>query len=114
MADDIVYINVEEGSKRVMNNTKLYVKLLTKFKDDKTFGEIETALASGDMETARTAAHTYKGLTANLSLTELYKKSMELEAHIKDGTYKEEYLETVKAAHGITITEIDKVLIQYA
>jgi len=31
---DVVFINEEEGKKRVMNNGKFYAKLLAKFKAD--------------------------------------------------------------------------------
>jgi len=114
MADDVIFINVEEGSKRVMGNIKLYVKLLTKFKEDTTLADMETALNQGDMETAQIATHTFKGLTANLSLAELYKHCVDLEAQIKAGSYKEEQLVRVKDVNLKTITEIDKVIEQYA
>jgi len=114
MADDIVYLNIEEGSKRVMNNTKLYVKLLLKFKDDLSIQQLEAFLAEGDMEKAQVVAHTVKGLTANLSLTELYKQCMELESQIKASVYNPDQLVKVKSAYAQTIVEIDKVITQYA
>jgi len=113
MADDVIYINVEDGSQRVMNNTKLYAKLLVKFKDDKNFCEIEAALREGDFARAQNAAHTLKGLTANLSLTELYKQCVELEAQIKAGSFKEDQLALVKDTFTRTLTEVDKVIEQY-
>jgi len=114
MADDVVLIDVQEGTKRVMNNIKLYVKLLGKFKEDKSLENIENALGSGDTAGAQSAAHTFKGLTANLSLTELYKQSMELESQIKSGSVKNEQLLLVKDIYSQTITEIDKVTAQNA
>jgi hypothetical protein len=53
MIDDVIFVDVEAGSKRVMYNTKLYAKLLAKFKDDPIFNEINAALAAGDMEKAQ-------------------------------------------------------------
>jgi len=111
---DIVYVDVEDGSKRVMNNTKLFVKLLGKFKDDKSLGEIEAALAAGDMAKAQIATHTIKGLTANLSLIELNKQCVEMEAQIKAGNIPTEQLATVKDIYAKTILEVDKVISQYA
>jgi len=111
---DCIYIDVEEGSKRVMNNTKLFVKLLVKFKDDKTLEGIESAVSEGDMEKAQVATHTFKGLTANLSLTELYKQCVELEAQIKAGAFNKEQLDLVKDTYAKTLVEIDKVISQYA
>jgi len=114
MAGDVVYIDVEDGSKRVMNNTKLYAKLLTKFKDDATLKEIHSTLEAGDMAAAQIATHTFKGLTANLSLTELYKQCVELEDQIKSGSFKSEQLSLVDETYARTITEIDKVVEKYA
>jgi len=114
MADGIVYINVEEGSKRVMNNTKLYAKLLNKFKDDPSLGQISEALEKNDLASAQTLVHTVKGLAANLSLTELYKQSVELEAQIKAGAADPQKVELFKSVHAQTLIETDKVIAQYA
>jgi len=114
MADDIVYVDVNEGSKRVLNNTKLFVKLLGRFKEDKSIDNISAALESGDIAQAQIAAHTLKGLTANLSLSELYKQCVELEAQMKTGSVKDGQFEIVKNVYEITLTEVDKVITQYA
>jgi len=114
MADGIIYINVEEGSRRVMNNMKLFVKLLGKFKEDTNLNGINTSLADGDMEKAQVFAHTLKGLTANLSLTELYKQSVELETQIKARSVDNKQLEKVNAIYEQTLIEADKVIAQYA
>jgi len=111
---DIVYINVEDGTKRVMDNTKLYAKLLTKFKDDQNIKNVETCLAAGDLPNAQVAAHTLKGLSANLSLVELNKQVLELETQIKASSVKPDQLEIVKNVYSQTIIEIDKVIAQYA
>jgi len=113
MADEVVLINVEDGLKRVMNNAKLYVRLLGKFKDDLTYKGIEQAFADGDMEKAKTAAHTFKGLTANLSLSELYKQSVELETQIKAGSLNQDQLAVVKDVYEKTLIETDKVIAKY-
>jgi len=114
MSDDIVYINVNEGLKRVMNNTKLFCNLLTKFKAYTHVNEIETSIAEGDIEKARVAAHTLKGLAANLSLAELYKQIAELEMHLKEGKKDTAQLVLVKEIHTQTLLEADKVIAQYA
>jgi HPt (histidine-containing phosphotransfer) domain-containing protein len=110
---DIVYIDFDDGVKRVMNNTKLYAKLLGKFKEDTSLDAVETALAAGDMEKARTSAHTLKGLAANLSLKELYNQTLELETQIKAGDVKADQLPTVKKIYAETMPEVDKVIAQY-
>jgi len=114
MADDVVYIDFADGAKRVMNNTKLYIKFLTKFKNDTKLDDLEAALAAGDMEKARNAAHTLKGLAANLSLMELYKQSLALETQIKGGAAEPAQIDTVKTAFAKTLQEIDKVITENA
>ncbi|MDR0322561.1 MAG: Hpt domain-containing protein [Treponema sp.] len=113
MADDVVYVNVEDGSKRVMNNIKLYVKLLAKFKDDQSLPAIETAIAEESIEKAQPLVHTLKGLSANLSLTELFNQTLELETQMKAGTINRDQLTLVKDIHSKTLAEIDKVISKY-
>ena len=112
MADDVVYINVAEGTKRVMNNAKFYIKLITKFKADTNLDELEGALEAGDLEKAQGAAHTIKGLSANLSLTELNKQSLELETQIKAKAVDPNQITVLKNVFALTLTEIDKVIAQ--
>jgi HPt (histidine-containing phosphotransfer) domain-containing protein len=110
MADNIVYVDMADGVKRVMNNVKLYIKLLAKFRDDTKSDDIEAALAAGDMDKARDAVHTLKGVAANLSLIELFKQSLELETQIKAGTVNPAQIETVKTVFAATIQEVNKVI----
>ncbi|MDR1588411.1 MAG: Hpt domain-containing protein [Treponema sp.] len=112
MTDDVVYINTEEGIKRVMNNNKLYVKLLAKFKAETSLDELINALASGDMEKAQVQAHTIKGISANLSLSELFKQVLELETQIKAMSADPNQTEKVKTVFAETMKEIDKVIAQ--
>jgi HPt (histidine-containing phosphotransfer) domain-containing protein len=113
MADDVIYVNVEEGIKRVMNNSKLYVKLLTKFKNDSSFNDMDAALKTGDLGKAQIAAHTLKGLAANLSLMELQKQSLEIETQIKAGSVNPDQITTVKNVYERTLAETEKVIAQY-
>ena len=114
MADDIIYIDVEAGSKRVMNNITLYAKLLVKFKNDQSFNEVNAAFKEGNIEKAQNASHALKGLAANLSLTELFNQSIELEKQIKDGSLNPEQIAIVNNVYAQTIIEVDKVIAQYA
>jgi len=111
---DVVYIDVADGLKRVMNNSKLFVKLLVKFKDDKNLVELDEALAAGDLQKAQASTHTLKGLAANLSLSELYKQSLELETQIKASSVNPNQINVVKDVYAQTLTETDKVIAQYA
>jgi len=107
---DVVYLDFAEGAKRIMNNTKLYVKLLTKFKNDTKLDDLESALAAGELEKAQGAAHTLKGVAANLSLTELFKQSLELETQIKAADVQPGQMDILKAAFTATIAEVEKVI----
>jgi HPt (histidine-containing phosphotransfer) domain-containing protein len=107
---DIMYIDQEDGKKRVMNNAKLYAKLLTKFRDETKIEPIFTALDGGNYEEAQGQAHTIKGITANLSIKELNLRIQELEAQIKAKDVKDEAIEAVKAAFAETLARIDKVI----
>jgi HPt (histidine-containing phosphotransfer) domain-containing protein len=113
MADDVVYVNVEEGLKRLMNNTGLYAKLLNKFKEDTRLSELEAALKANDIEKAKAAAHTLKGLAANLSLIELHKQSIEIESQIKAGQVNPDQINIVKNVYVQTLEEVDKVIAKY-
>jgi HPt (histidine-containing phosphotransfer) domain-containing protein len=110
---DIVYVNLDEGLKRVMNNAKLYVRLLTKFKTDTRLDELSARIEAGDYEQAQVAAHTIKGVAANLSLTELFEKIRNLESQIKEKAVQPGSLDTVKAVFGETLKKIDEVIAQY-
>jgi HPt (histidine-containing phosphotransfer) domain-containing protein len=110
MADNVVYIDFADGVKRVMNNSKLYVKLLAKFKDGTRLDDLEAAVTAGDMEKAKNAAHTIKGLAANLSLAELFKQSLALETQIEAGAADTAQLDAVKTAFAKTLQEIDRVI----
>jgi HPt (histidine-containing phosphotransfer) domain-containing protein len=112
MSDELVYINFDEGIKRVMNNAGLYIKLLSKFKTDTKLDELLTLLAAGDYENAQVAAHTLKGVSANLSLTMLFTQVLELETQIKARAVNPDQIETVKTVFNETIQHIDKVITQ--
>jgi HPt (histidine-containing phosphotransfer) domain-containing protein len=110
---DAVYVNFEEGLKRVMNNTKLYVRLLAKFKADTKLDELSAQLEAGDYEKAQITAHTVKGVAANLSLTELFERIRDLESQIKEKAVQPEALATVKTVFDETLKKLDEVVAQY-
>ena len=110
---DIVYINEEEGKKRVMNNSKLYTKLLTKFKTDTNLNDLVASAVAQDWEKAQAAAHTIKGVAANLSLTELFNQSLGVETQIKEKSLNPETLENLKACFAETLVHVEKVIAQY-
>jgi HPt (histidine-containing phosphotransfer) domain-containing protein len=113
MADAVVYIDIADGVKRVMNNTKLYFKLLVKFKEETNLNDLEAALSAGEMEKAQNASHTLKGVAGNLSLAELFKQCLELETQIKAKAPSPAQVETVRAVFAETLREVDKVVAEH-
>jgi HPt (histidine-containing phosphotransfer) domain-containing protein len=107
---DVVYVNEEEGKKRVMNNGALYAKLLTKFKTGTNLDALLAFAAAQDWEKAQAEAHTVKGVAANLSLTELFNQSLDVETQLKGKSLKPESLESLKACFAETLSAIDKVI----
>ena len=107
---DVVYINSEDGKKRVMNNGKLYAKLLTKFKADTNLEDLYSFVDTQEWEKAQAAAHTIKGIAANLSLTELFNQSLDVETQIKGKSLKPESLENLKACFAETLVQVEKVI----
>jgi HPt (histidine-containing phosphotransfer) domain-containing protein len=114
MADGIVYVDEADGRKRVMNNAKLYHRLLAKFRAENNLNEVIAAVNAGDYEKAQAAAHTIKGIAANLSLMELYRQSLDVETQIKGKSVNPGAMDSLSACFTATQEAIDKVLAQDA
>jgi HPt (histidine-containing phosphotransfer) domain-containing protein len=114
MAEEKVYVDFEEGVKRVMNNATLYTRLLGKFKADTNLADLSAHLEAGDLEKAQISAHTLKGLAANLSLTELFQQTLDLETQIKARVIQDGALDILKNAYEETVKKVDEVIAQYA
>jgi len=107
---DAVYVDCAEGIKRMMNNAKLYVKLLAKFRDGTKIDGLEAAFAEGDLEKFQGEVHTLKGLAGNLSLLELSKQCLDVEIQAKSGAVDPDQMAAIKAAFAATLLEIEKVI----
>ncbi|MDR2210887.1 MAG: Hpt domain-containing protein [Spirochaetaceae bacterium] len=107
---DIIYIDQEDGKKRVVNNAKLYATLLTKFKNETRIDPIFAALDAGNYEEARELTHTLKGVTANLSIKELNAKVVELESQIKARSVSPGAINAVKEVFAATLPELERVI----
>jgi len=113
MADGMVYVNFAEGLQRVMNNVKLYIKLLTKFKDGTNLNALKAAFDAWDTEAIKGELHTLKGLAANLSLSELFAWCLKLETQAKEGSLEKSQLEPAQAVFDATLQEIDRILAEH-
>ena len=61
--------NVAEGLGRCMNNEAFYLKLVNKAIQDPAFDKLKESCESGNLDQAFEAAHSLKGMMANLALT---------------------------------------------
>lgn len=64
--------DVDGAMRRFLNNEQLYKKCLKKLLDDKSFESLKQAFDEGNCEEAFKAAHTMKGIVANLGLEKLH------------------------------------------
>ncbi len=80
-------IDTETGLNRVGGNTKLYLKILNKFRISQAdaIERIETAFDAGDNETSKREAHTLKGLAGNIGAEALQQAAQVVEGQIKVG-----------------------------
>ena len=112
LPDTLDGFDVEDGLDRMLGRPELYLKFLFKLADD--HGEdaalVRDALAQGDHDTAHRLAHTVKGVSGNLSATDLYQAATDLSNSIKDGTgnvsehldkFEKELVRAVQAVRGI-------------
>jgi len=111
---EVIYINEEDGKKRVMNNGKLYATLLSRLKTDINIDDLAAFINGGEWEKAKLAVHTVKGIAANLSLLELYRQSVEVETQVKGNSIVPSALENLKACFDETMLQAEKVIARNA
>ncbi len=80
-------IDVQSALERLMGNRKLFNRLLGNFLNEyaNAAEQIRSSLGSEDSESARRLVHTFKGVSGNLSATELYAIAVALETEIRNG-----------------------------
>lgn len=65
-------MDLDQTLARFVGNEGLLFRFLKRFPDDKTFGQLEAAMASGDTTDGFHQAHTLKGVAGNLGLGNLF------------------------------------------
>lgn len=90
-----------------LRSERLVQKFVLKFLNDQSYDLLCASMESGDYEAAFRAAHTIKGVCANLAFTVLGKSSSELSEALRNGytpgadalaeQVKREYRQTVEA-----------------
>lgn len=86
----------------------LVKRFLPMFLRDPSFSELTDALENDDVNTAFRAAHTLKGVSANLSLSQLNKASAEITEILRAEKLAEakEYFPDVKKVYDITFNAL--------
>lgn len=74
--------NYDEAASHLPSE-KIIVKYVNKFLGDKSFEELTAAVKARDWETAERSSHTLKGISQNLSLSNLQKSSSQLNDALK-------------------------------
>lgn len=101
--------------KKRLPSVNLVKKFITKFLDDSSFSELCLAMEEGNREKAFHAAHTLKGVSANLGLNQLLSTVTLLTEQLRTETADipdEAYLfcEDVKQAYELTVHAIQTFL----
>lgn len=85
---DEVYAKIGEDYEKVKKrlcNEEMIKRFVIKFAKDNTYEELLAALAKKDVSSAFRAAHTLKGIAANLGFTKLAKVSSDLTEILRGG-----------------------------
>lgn len=82
------------------------IKYFQLFIKDTSFSELETAMEADDMEAAFRAAHTLKGICANICLTNLENMAKSITEDLRDGkdiAHAKEFFPRFRDAYEIVI-----------
>ena len=88
-----------------LESTALIARLVGKFAEDPSFSELERSLAAGEVEPAFRAAHTLKGISANVGFSGLYKSASALTELLRTGS-----LDGAAPLFGEVKAEYEKIL----
>lgn len=104
------YIDVADAAGRFMKNDGIYKKFLFRFPTEKGFGELFETLENGTTEEAFRAAHTMKGLVANLSLKSINEILVPMTEVLRAGERpQEEQVKALKAAYEEMLQVIERI-----
>lgn len=84
---------------RRLANKQIVDRIVVKFKEDKTFNNLQEAIKQKDYKEAFRFVHTLKGTSANLGFSKLYKSTNILTESLRNNIYdhlEEEYKKVIK------------------
>ncbi|MBF0502370.1 MAG: response regulator [Candidatus Riflebacteria bacterium] len=87
----IAGVNFREGLDRLSGNAEIYIKLLREFakSSHKELDIIEQTLSNRELASARTLIHTMKGVSGNLSLSDMFQTAAALEKALREPDWRE-------------------------
>ena len=102
--------NYDESLSRLMKED-LVKKFALKFLDDKSFEDLTKALNEGRSEDAFRAAHTLKGVSANLAYTRLHNSAFEITELLRYDKFLDAkaLYQKVKEDYELTINAIKEI-----
>ena len=109
------YSSLGESLDEVLERLRLesrIVKYLGLFLSDPSFNELKDAFAKNDAQTAFRAAHTLKGVAANLGLNKLSASSSELTEDLRPGVFTDKsqtLLEKAEADYNAVVEGIKQL-----
>lgn len=89
----------------------LIERFALKFIDDKSFAELDAAMAAGDAETAFRAAHTLKGVAKNLAFKKLGDSSSRITELLRNGDMADaaEMMSEIRSDYELVINGINRL-----
>ena len=90
-------IDTSEGLKRVGENTKLYIEILKKFRENNInfADDLRRGLTENKREESIRGAHTLKGVAGNIGAKKVYELAKDLEGRLKAGEEVNSLLDSV-------------------
>lgn len=83
----LIGMNLEEVLARFSGSRRLVERFVNKFPADKTYEELKQAMDEKDYEKIERAAHTLKGVCANLGFSSLQEKSAQMVMAVRQGRH---------------------------
>ncbi len=111
-AYESVGADYDDVLRRLMDSDDMVARFAGKFLDDPSFGQLEEALAAGNVEPAFRAAHTLKGVAQNLGLVNVYEPASALTEVLRAGSLEgaDELAVAVREQYQATVAALSEAL----
>ncbi len=104
-------VDVDGAISRLMDNEGLYLRVLKKFKEDKTFGMLKDGIAAGDVSMTFEGAHALKGVAGNLGMLKVFDAVVPIVETARAGSMDgvEEAFGTLEACYTAVMDVVQKM-----